>query len=350
MTASLTAAQNNGKAHAIVSSEYTGTVHISTAVCGRSVPHVMPASEGTVTCAACTKALAAAPAAEVPVTHATEEPAMTATISPRYYATRSAGRYRVIDTQATGGNGIVCASKAKAEEKAAKLNAEAAAEQAAFAEELAADKAVMEESWGIPPVPPMVAAEDALTDAINRGDEAGADLHRAELVELEDSPADARQANATLAAEMVAAGTVSFEDAAAALLTGTPVEAKLDAARDAALAPQRAARAAGVEGFAKPAADTQAWRIGKLLREFILEGAPATAASSALVEHISSRNVCYDGTATLRVTAAWAEELSAAATALENAATGEKATVEAALRAPSVRAARASRTGLAKLF
>lgn len=268
----------------------------------------------------------------------------TATASPRFYAVRAEGRYRVIDGDLIDarqdgdapGTAYVatCSSRAKAEEKAAKLNAES-------------EEAEMVGTFG---------------------------------PRREDSPADARQADAKLAAEMVAAGTVSFEDAAAALLTGTSVLAAVspaaakgttrtetgavvlasglvegseeanaaEAAEMARLEKAMAKQAPAKPAPAKAASDTQAWRIGKLLREWVLAHPRDTDA--VLVDHIATRNVCYDGTATLRVSAQWVEELSAAATALENAATGTEATVEAALRAPSVRAARASRTGLAKLF
>jgi hypothetical protein len=99
---------------------------------------------------------------------------MTATpaTAARFYAVRAEGRYRVIDGDlidarqdgdAPGSAYVaVCASRAKAEEKAAKLNAEVA----------------------------------------------------------EVAPADARQETATELAQAVADGAVSFDDAAAALLSG----------------------------------------------------------------------------------------------------------------------------------
>lgn len=73
-------------------------------------------------------------------THATEEPTMTETATTdRYYAARQDGRYRVL-SKATGQIIATLASKTKAEEKAAKLNAE--------------------EPWGTPEVPPMVECAD----------------------------------------------------------------------------------------------------------------------------------------------------------------------------------------------
>jgi hypothetical protein len=93
-------------------------------------------------------------------------------------------------------------------------------------------------------------------------------------------------------------------------------------------------------------AETKAYRIGKVLREFIL--ASVTPADSDLVAHIASRNVCYDGTATLRVTAKWAQELSWLATDLENAAVKDDSRVAA--KAPAIMAARSARKTLGNLF
>lgn len=199
--------------------------------------------------------------------------------APRFYAARAEGRYRVIDGHLvdarTDGDApgsayvAVCASRAKAEEKAAKLNAEATITQAeAF---------------------------------------------------LADQEEARRQ-------EAIAA----------------------QAAEDA-----KVAEAAAVVPAAKPAKakdDTVAYRIGKILREWVLANEARYA--PALVEHIKGRNVCYDDTATLRLSAAWAAELSAAATDVENAALSgpDEAQMPVAQRAPAVMAARAARKGLAKLF
>jgi hypothetical protein len=86
------------------------------------------------------------------------------------------------------------------------------------------------------------------------------------------------------------------------------------------------------EAPAAPAAtDTKAYRIGKLLREYVLAHAASDElrVSSALVAHVASRNVCYDGTATLRLTPAWAEELINAASEMDAEA---KAAARAARR------------------
>jgi hypothetical protein len=189
---------------------------------------------------------------------AAEAPAAT---PARYFATRSAGRYRVFDRTSESCTAIaVCASRAKAEEKAAKLNAEATAEEVPVTGD------------AVRTSPVFAPLSEAARETIARN-------------------ADAAQAPA-----------------------------------------------------AKPEADTKAYRIGKILREWVTED--TSRISSALGAHIASRNVCYDGTATLRLTAVWAEELSAAATELENAAlSGEFQT-----KAPAVMAARAARKGLAKLF
>lgn len=261
------------------------------------------------------------------------------TTAPRYFATRTAGRYRVFDTQgATEVEVAVCSSKAKAQEKADKLNAADLDARLAAA----ADAAEAQ-------------AEDTLVEAVNRGDEAGADNARAALDTLvgrptakrsleelsaavaEESPADARSERATALAEQVAAGELSFDDAAAELLTGRPVAKPVEVM----------AAAVAAKVAAKPA--TAAYRIGKVLREFILT--QVTPADSELVAHIVGRNVCYDGTATLRVTPEWVAELSAFATALENdALSGEKSTLAASLRAPAVNAARGARKTLGALF
>jgi hypothetical protein len=78
-------------------------------------------------------------------------------------------------------------------------------------------------------------------------------------------------------------------------------------------------------------AETKAYRIGKLLREFVLasDDDGHHQVSAALVEHVASRNVCYDGTATLRLTPAFAEELINAASAMDAEA---KAAARAARR------------------
>jgi hypothetical protein len=231
----------------------------------------------------------------------------------RFYAARAEGRYRVIDGDLIDarqdgdapGTAYVatCASRAKAEEKAAALNAE-------------------------------LAAEDALTAAINRGDEAGADNARAELAATYEAqgetPADAAAlAAADTGAAIVAAvspaaakGVTRTEDGAVVLASGlVEGSAEANAAEAAESARFEAAHAA------KPEADTKAYRIGKVLREYVL-GADATAAPS-LVAHIASRNVCYDGTATLRLSFADAAVLAQMAADLEKTATAPWATMAA---------------------
>jgi hypothetical protein len=162
-----------------------------------------------------------------------------------------------------------------------------------------------------------------------------------------ESPADAREARAAELAEAVAAGDVSFDAAAAELLGGAaPVTAPLAVVT---LDGQETAVEVTATPAAKPAKAgdaTVAYRIGKVLREWIL----ANDADSDLAAHIASRNVCYDGTATVRVTAKWAQELSWLATDLENAAVKGDARIAATAKAPSIMAARAARKTLSNLF
>jgi hypothetical protein len=240
----------------------------------------------------------------------------------RYHVARVSGRYRVLDNG--GAILVTVASKAAGQKWIDRKVQDAVdmAEQAvAERDRLAAVRAAK--------------AEDALVAAVNRGDEAGADNARAELAAAEQAPADAREERATELADAVAAGAVSF-DAAVSELLGARVETP------AAKPVEKMAAAVAAKKAAKD--DTVAYRIGKVLREFVLANAAGYA--PALVEHIKGRNVCYDGTATLRLTVAWVAELSAAATDLENAALAG----EFQAKAPAVMAARAARKGLAKLF
>jgi hypothetical protein len=251
---------------------------------------------------------------------------MSTTATPaRYYASRADGRYRVIDSQGERTEGTLYvsthASRAKAEEKAAALNAA--------------------EPWGTPEVPPMrECADDTCC-----GEEAPL-LSSADRVAAATAPRPVPMGAAVVAAASPAAavGTTRTEDGAvvlaSGLVEGTPAADAAEAAESARLDAELGITPAAAEE------ETQAYRIGKVLREWTL----ATGAPSALVEHITGRNVCYDGTATLRLTAEWAEELSGFATALENAALSGADEVPVAMRAPAVRAARASRTTLGKLF
>jgi hypothetical protein len=68
---------------------------------------------------------------------------------------------------------------------------------------------------------------------------------------------------------------------------------------------------------AAPAAEeTRAYRIGKLLRTWVLARG-ADSYDAALVAHITGANVCYDGTSTLRLTPRWAEVLVDAASDMD---------------------------------
>lgn len=248
----------------------------------------------------------------------------TTTAPARYYAARADGRYRVIDGRlidarqdgdAPGAAYVSThSSRAKAEAKAAALNAA--------------------EPWGTPEVPPMRECADDTCCG-------------------ETGPADARQERADELAEAVAAGEVDFDTAVAELLGGaaaspavvrevprTEVEDRVEASM------ARAAAKKADEATAPAEEETKAYRIGKVLDEWIT--AHAADYPADLVGYIAGRNLCYDGTRTLRVTPAWVEALSAVATDVENAALGEG--MDAALRAPAVRASRAARATLGKLF
>jgi hypothetical protein len=267
-----------------------------------------------------------------PPTHAREH-TMTATTAtaPRFVGVRAEGRYRVQDTL-TGEYVAICASKAKAAYAAERLNAQEAAEATAAAPVDRAAQAIEDARAHLAAHPELVDEELA-----------------AELAE--ESPADARSARAAELAEAVAAGEVSFDAAAAELLGGAPVAPLAVVALDGeeTTVETTATPAAKPAKPAKKDDSTRAYRVGKVLREWVLSR--VTPADSALVEHITGRNVCYDGTATLRLTAEWAEELSGHATDLENAAmSADENPVPVALRAPSIMAARAAQKGLAKLF
>jgi hypothetical protein len=213
---------------------------------------------------------------------------MTATTAAaRFIAVRAEGRYRVQDTLAAANDGplyvAVTASKAKAEEKAAKLNA-------------------------AEPVP-FTAEENAALAAAEADELAAAQA----AVDAEEA---AREERAAMQADIIARST---ELAAAVAPAAKPAKAK---------------------------DDTVAYRIGKVLREWVL----ANDADSELAAYIITRNVCYDGTATLRVTAKCAQELSWLATDLENAAVKGDTRIAAAAKAPSIMAARAARKTLGNLF
>jgi hypothetical protein len=64
------------------------------------------------------------------------------------------------------------------------------------------------------------------------------------------------------------------------------------------------------------AEETKAYRIGKLLRTWVLHDRNGSY-DPALVAHIDAANVCYDGTATLRLTPRWAEILVDAASDMD---------------------------------
>jgi hypothetical protein len=228
-----------------------------------------------------------------PPTHAREHTmTATATTAPRFVGVRAEGRYRVQDTL-TGEYVAICASKAKAAYAAERLNAQEAEATPFTAEEnaaLAADEAAWEAQQDAPAVD---RAQQAIDDAR---------AHLAAHPELVD-PAD--------------------EELAAALQVTTGAN----------------------ELPAEMVHEHRAYRIGKVLREFVLAAEKETY-PAALVEHIASRNVCYDGTATLRLCFIDATDLSRAATDLENAALSG----EFQAKAPAVMAARAARKSLAKLF
>jgi hypothetical protein len=260
-----------------------------------------------------------------------EDTAMTATAATavaeairietgRYSVARISGRYRVVDN---GGAVLVTVSSKAAGQKWIDRKVQDAAD--------AAEAATAERETRRQEAIAAQAAEDAtVAEAIA-------------AAVPEEASADARQARAAELAEAVAAGDVSFDAAAAELLGGAPVAPLAVVTLDG----QETTVEATATPAAKPAKakdDTVAYRIGKILREWVLANEARYA--PALVEHIKGRNVCYDDTATLRLSAAWAAELSAAATDVENAALSG----EFQAKAPAVMAARAARKGLAKLF
>lgn len=93
-------------------------------------------TDAAVTCLACAPTTAEVPAAKKVSAAAAVRDEVTATVAtPRFVAIRELGRYRVIDADAPAGSDAryvaVAASRAKAEEKAAKLNEEATADLSA---------------------------------------------------------------------------------------------------------------------------------------------------------------------------------------------------------------------------
>ncbi len=263
--------------------------------------------------------------------NATATPAPSVLNVTGWTVTRLQGRYRVVDSG--GAIRSTHASKAAAQAKLDKLTEvmEAAAAEAepvivkaGEAAPLTQHEAPREEPWGIPPVPPMVVTKE--------------------------SPADQREEAASVLAEAVAAGTVSFDAAASALLSGvalaqaaaivapepvtpaqvqaSPVLAALseeareqiarNAAEVAAHVPAKAPKAAKAEGE-KLASVWVGWQIAELVMASSAEELSTIGAKLAAKTPNSLRE------RTIRLTAAEVEALSAAATAIENdaATTGD---------------------------
>jgi hypothetical protein len=339
-TTALVAGQNNGKLHIVTASEEVpsatfGKTYRHTTLCGRGAGSVLAAREGAATCLACIKRQdAPAPAAKAVAAEATRE---EVTVAIEEVTATAAHTFAP-----TAGSRSACADCGKTRNaKAHKLAATpfTAEENAALEADAAAE----------------LAAEQAVIDAAEAAREAAWEAAQ------QESPADARSARATELAGAVTAGAVSFDAAAAELLGGAPVEtpaeriarsAELSAAVAADVAQVREVPRTEVEDRVEAAMTAEvpvkSWRIGKVLRDFIL--ANEADYDTALVLHMRDRNVCYDGTSTLRLSPAWARGLSAAATDLEDAAVSGDARIATTLRAPSVNAARAARKGLAKLF
>lgn len=207
------------------------------------------------------------------------------TAAPRFFTARSAGRYRVFEVLADGTEieRAVVASKAKGAEKVAKLEAEAA-----------------------PTAPLEVVTLD--------GEETSVEV-TATPAKKGPSPEAVAKAVKQLQEEL----TANADAIGAVLSEPLPGEETPAPA-------------------AKPESDTKAYRIGKVLRDFILEH-PADY-DAIVVDHLATRNVCYDGTATLRVSFQAAAELTKAAKDLEASATAPWALM----------AARSAQKTLAKLF
>jgi hypothetical protein len=176
--------------------------------------------------------------------------AATATAA-RFTAVRAEGRYRVQDT-ATGEYIATAASRAKAEERAAKLNAAEDREGTTLLERSAdahGTEGLTDEGR---------AALEGLAAAVT--EEPAVEATTEPAPSEEESPSDARSDRAGELAAAVASGALTFDAAAAALLTEHPVtaapeprralsvEERVQASIDAALAPQRASAAEGFTG------------------------------------------------------------------------------------------------------
>jgi hypothetical protein len=151
------------------------------------------------------------------------------------------------------------------------------------------------------------------------------------------------------AATVQAAVTAAEETPAVRVVPRTTMEDRVEASMARAAAKRAEAEVADEVADEDAGHEHRPYRIGKVLREFVLAAEEGTY-PAALVEHIAGRNVCYDGTATLRICAPEAERLIDAAGDLEVAVKGEDSPVPAAQRAPAVMAARAARRTLHKLF
>lgn len=262
-------------------------------------------SEGTVTCR-CNESHA---------NDTTEEPTMTETTAPavRFTAARVDGRWKVLDAET--GTAATAASRAKAEERAAKLNAaEAATDEKALRAEVRAEEAAQDARE---------AEEDAAEAARQAAWDAAAEA-KLEVVTLDgeettvtvaetpavESPSDARTARAAELAELVNAGKVTFEEAAAELLTLHPVVA--------APAPRKAtAKPAAAKAETEPMRSL--WVAAAFVPIILADTAPERATLVAKLDASVPNN---RGGRTVRLTRAEAEELAAIGTEIENAAGG----------------------------
>lgn len=232
--------------------------------------------------------------------HATEENTMNAdTAAPRYFATRSAGRYRVFDRLAAEGIEVevaVCSSKAKAEEKAAKLNADAA--------ELSVDEEFAE-------LVEETRAADAAAEASQVAEEPTNDLTEwlgrinAEIREAAD-PADLAAAQADADADAAEMDRMVQE---AERAEDERVYAE-KAARDEALltaAPAPAPAPAAAPAATEPAAEKpRGVRCHKRVYTLLL-GSPAAAAGHELapvLDRLTTADTLSDGGRTIPTTAA----------------------------------------------
>jgi hypothetical protein len=242
---------------------------------------------------------------------------LTATTGP-FFAAREDGRWRVFRNAAEGEGHLavrvaVAASRAKAEERAAKLNA-AEAPATAPLEVVTLDgtetTVTVEETVSLAQIEADCAMEEEMDRECPQEDDlietvlaaaAPAIKEMAEEVRARlaaaESPADARKQAARELAEKVNSGELTFDQAAAVLLTGAPVIAPAEKAE-----PMRSL-----------------WVAAAFVPIILADTAPERATLVAKVDASVPNN---RGGRTVRLTRAEAEELAAIGTEIENSVNG----------------------------